>query len=142
MINDHTQWLYHAEHGGRLFQKGELTTKGWYDSPDFANANAMWGETESDDAPDFEDCMLAEDGQAEPDIEPEDEPEEVELVVKELVTEDAEPEPEPEDAELVVKELVTEEDDEEFFTCPICGKVYRSEAWLDKHIHKEHSGDE
>ena len=46
MINDHTQWLYHKEKGPRLVKEGLEITEGWYDSPDFDNANPMWGEPE------------------------------------------------------------------------------------------------
>lgn len=34
-----------------------------------------------------------------------------------------------------------EPDDSPKFLCPVCGKAYKSESALDKHIAKEHSGN-
>lgn len=35
-------------------------------------------------------------------------------------------------------EVVEEPDDSSKFLCPVCGKAYKSESALDKHIAKEH----
>ena len=53
ILNGCKQFLYHKTEAARIFEEGEPITDGWYDSPDFENATAMWGDHVEDDAPAF-----------------------------------------------------------------------------------------
>lgn len=42
MNSRYRQWLYHKEQEPKIFEAGEFIPEGWFDSPDFEKAAAMW----------------------------------------------------------------------------------------------------